>query len=187
MFVCHLMIDCCQDSQHSWTQDQFDDLISAIDNDGDGRIDFEEFANFYIDMEGRKKWDEMRKEIEDNLPSSPCTLTLIGRIKAGVDVRNVNLNTLFQQFNGGGHPKAASATTKLDNENEAKAVLQRLVDELVEASLAKQLTLKDFMQSPVLSAKPSMTEKQIEDLFIRYDVRALPVVDDDNQVCMMFE
>jgi len=164
------------------SQDQFDDLISAIDDDGDGRIDFEEFANFYIDMEGRKKWDEMKKEIDNNLPSSPCTLTLIGRIKAGVDVRNVNLNTLFQQFNGGGHPKAASATTKLDNENEAKTVLQRLVDELVEASLAKQLTLKDFMQSPVLSAKPSMTEKQIEDLFIRYDVRALPVVDDDNQV-----
>ncbi len=38
------------------------------------------------------------------------------------------------------------------------------------------------MQSPVLSAKPSMTEKQVEDLFIRYDVRALPVVDDDNRV-----
>eukprot|EP00984_Skeletonema_dohrnii_P035325 scaffold34973_cov128-Skeletonema_dohrnii-CCMP3373.AAC.1 len=27
-----------------------------------------------------------------------------------------------------------------------------------------------------------MTEKQIEDLFIRYDVRALPVVDDNNEV-----
>ncbi len=38
------------------------------------------------------------------------------------------------------------------------------------------------MQSPVLSAKPSMTEKQVEDLFIRYDVRALPVVDDENRV-----
>ena len=27
-----------------------------------------------------------------------------------------------------------------------------------------------------------MTEKQVEDLFIRYDVRALPVVDDNNEV-----
>jgi CBS-domain-containing membrane protein len=48
--------------------------------------------------------------------------------------------------------------------------------------LEQQLTVGDFMQSPVLSAKPSMTEKQVEDLFIRYDVRALPVVDDDNRV-----
>ena len=38
------------------------------------------------------------------------------------------------------------------------------------------------MQSPVLSAKPTMTEKQVEDLFIRYDVRALPVVNDNNEV-----
>jgi CBS-domain-containing membrane protein len=57
-----------------------------------------------------------------------------------------------------------------------------LVDELIDASLEQQLTVGDFMQSPVLSAKPSMTEKQVEDLFIRYDVRALPVVDDDNRV-----
>jgi len=33
-----------------------------------------------------------------------------------------------------------------------------------------------------LSAKPTMTEKQVEDLFVRYDVRALPVVDDNNDV-----
>ena len=40
----------------------------------------------------------------------------------------------------------------------------------------------DFMTAPVLSAKPHMTEKQVEDLFTRYDVRALPVVDDQNEV-----
>lgn len=27
-----------------------------------------------------------------------------------------------------------------------------------------------------------MTERQVEDLFTRYDVRALPVVDDNNEV-----
>ena len=32
------------------------------------------------------------------------------------------------------------------------------------------------------SAQPTMTEKQVEDLFVRYDVRALPVVDDNNDV-----
>lgn len=133
-------------------------------------------------MEEQRKWETMRAEIEGKLPGVPSTMTIIGRVKAGVNVRNVNLNKLFQQFNGGGHPKAASATAKLDDESEAKTVLQGLVDELIDASLEQQLTVGDFMQSPVLSARPTMTEKQVEDLFIRYDVRALPVVDDDNEV-----
>jgi hypothetical protein len=38
------------------------------------------------------------------------------------------------------------------------------------------------MTAPVLAATPTMTEKQVEDLFIRYDVRALPVVDAENNV-----
>jgi len=164
------------------TEENFDSLIASIDTDGDGKIAFEEFVNFYTDMEERKKWDSIRAEMEEKLPGTPSTMTIIGRVKAGVNVRNVNLNRLFQQFNGGGHPKAASATAKLDNESEAEAVLQGLVDELIETSLDQQLRVGDFMQSPVLSAKPTMTEKQIEDLFIRYDVRALPVVDDDNEV-----
>lgn len=164
------------------TEENFNSLISAIDTNGDGKIDFEEFVYFYTDMEERKKWDSIRAEMEGRLPGTPSTMTIIGRVKAGVNVRNVNLNQLFQQFNGGGHPKAASATAKLDDESEANALLQGLVDELIETSLDHQLTVGDFMQSPVLSAKPTMTEKQIEDLFIRYDVRALPVVDDNNEV-----
>lgn len=164
------------------TEENFNSLISAIDTNGDGKIDFEEFVYFYTDMEERKKWDSIRAEMEGRLPGTPSTMTIIGRVKAGVNVRNVNLNQLFQQFNGGGHPKAASATAKLDDESEANALLQGLVDELIETSLDHQLTVGEFMQSPVLSAKPTMTEKQIEDLFIRYDVRALPVVDDNNEV-----
>eukprot|EP00986_Skeletonema_menzelii_P009930 scaffold4643_cov174-Skeletonema_menzelii.AAC.2 len=164
------------------SEENFNSLIASIDTDGDGKIDFEEFVNFYTSMEERKKWESIRAEMEGRLPGTPSTMTIIGRVKAGVNVRNVNLNRLFQQFNGGGHPKAASATAKLEDESEAEKVLQGLVDELIETSLDQQLRVGDFMQSPVLSAKPTMTEKQIEDLFIRYDVRALPVVDDNNEV-----
>ena len=124
-------------------------------------------------MEEQRKWDALLAEMEGKLPGTPSTMTIVGRVKAGVNVRNVNLNNLFQH---------ALATAKLDDESEAKKVLQGLVDELIDASLEQQLTVGDFMQSPVLSEKPTMTEKQVEDLFIRYDVRALTVVDDDNQV-----
>jgi tRNA nucleotidyltransferase (CCA-adding enzyme) len=133
-------------------------------------------------MEERTKLEEIGAESEGKGAKPPQTMTIIGRVKAGVNVRNVNLNKLFQQFTGGGHPKAASATAKVADEGEARKVLQRLVDELIETGLTEQLTVGEFMQSPVLSAKPTMTEKQVEDLFLRYDVRALPVVNDNNEV-----
>jgi CBS-domain-containing membrane protein len=38
------------------------------------------------------------------------------------------------------------------------------------------------MTAPVLSVQPEMTEHQVEDLFTRYDVRALPVVNEENDV-----
>jgi nanoRNase/pAp phosphatase (c-di-AMP/oligoRNAs hydrolase) len=161
-------------------QANFDLLYKSMDVDSNGKIDFEEFVSFYSDMEKQEQLDSLRAAADSK--GKPMVMTIIGRVKAGVNVRNVNLNTLFQKFNGGGHPKAASATAKLENESDAKKVLQGLVDELIDASLEQQLTVGDFMQSPVLSAKPSMTEKQVEDLFMRYDVRALPVVDDDNCV-----
>jgi len=164
------------------SQDNFDTVIDSIDENGDGHISFEEFVRFYTEMEEQNKWDKIKADIEGSFTKTPSTMTIIGRVKAGVNVRNVNLNKLFQKFNGGGHPKAASATVKLEDESEAATVLNELVEELIETGLTEQLTVGDFMQSPVLSAKPTMTEKQVEDLFIRYDVRALPVVDDDNKV-----
>jgi CBS-domain-containing membrane protein len=83
---------------------------------------------------------------------------------------------------GGGHAKAASTTVRLTDENQAEVILQNLVDELISTSLLKQPPVGDFMTAPVLSAKPEMTEKEVDYLFNRFDVRALPVVDDNNNV-----
>jgi tRNA nucleotidyltransferase (CCA-adding enzyme) len=97
-------------------------------------------------------------------------------------MKAVKLGKLLEKYGGGGHPKAASATVRLDDESEAAGILSGLVDELIETSLHAQPTVGEFMTSPVLSVKPDMTEKQVEDLFTRYDVRALPVVNEDNDV-----
>ncbi len=150
--------------------------MEIMDTDGDGRIDFDEFVAF------SEKAEEMQKEQEKRTGRKATTMIVIGRVKAGVNMKDVNLNNLFQQYGGGGHAKAASCTIKLGDESEAGETLQGLVDELIETSLMQQQTVGDFMTSPVLSAKPTMNEKQVEDLFIRYDVRALPVVDDNNDV-----
>lgn len=157
-------------------EEAVEQIMQAIDSDGNGRIDFEEFVAFFHDAENRVK------EQESTMGKKPSTMIIIGRAKAGVSLKSVRLNHLLERFGGGGHPKAASATVRLTDESEAEAILQSLVDEVIEDSLSQQPCVGDFMTAPVLSAKPHMTEKQVEDLFTRYDVRALPVVDDDNEV-----
>ena len=147
-----------------------------MDTDGNGKIDFEEFVAFADQTEEQQR----TKDNESGKKSS--NMIVIGRVKAGISVKSVNLNNLFEQFGGGGHAKAASTTIRLTDESQAEVILQNLVDELITTSLLTQPPVGDFMTAPVLSAKPEMTEKEVEYLFNRFDVRALPVVDDDNNV-----
>ena len=154
------------------------ELMGKIDSDGDGRVDFDEFVSFCDNIEELQRIEKLNSDKS----RSTSTMIVIGRVKAGINMKDVNLNRLFQQFGGGGHAKAASCTIRLDDESEAGSILQGLVDEIIEGSLMQQPSVGDFMTSPVLSAKPEMTEKQVEDLFTRYDVRALPVVDEHNDV-----
>lgn len=158
------------------SEESVDEVMAAIDTDEDGRIDFEEFVAFSEDAERRQK------EQDKLMGHKASTMIIIGRVKAGVNMKSVRLNKLFEPFGGGGHPKAASATVRLNDESEAEGIMQGIVDELIETSLLRQPTVGEFMTAPVLSAKPHMTEKQVEDLFTRYDVRALPVIDDNNDV-----
>jgi len=157
-------------------EDSLDKLMKTMDTNGDGRIDFEEFLAFSEEVENKQS------EQEQLTGRRQSTMIIIGRVKAGINTKDVNLNTLFQQFGGGGHAKAASATVRLGDESDAGDILEGIVAEMIDISLVKQPTAGDFMTSPVLSAKATMTEKHVEDLFIRYDVRSLPVVDDDNNV-----
>ena len=154
------------------TESTVDALLNQIDLDGDGRIDFDEFVSFSKDAERRQQSTDKK----------PSTMIIIGRAKSGVNMKAVKLNRLMEPFGGGGHAKAASCTVRLDDESEAEGVLQQVVDELLSTSLTSQPCVGDFMTSPVLSASPHMTEKQVEDLFRQHDVRALPVVDHDNEV-----
>jgi CBS domain-containing protein len=158
------------------SEESVDEVMKYIDTDGDGKVDFEEFVAFAEDAE------ERQKEKDKLAGRQASTMIIIGRVKAGVNMKSVRLNKLFEPFGGGGHAKAASATVRLSDESEAEGILQGIVDTLIETSLMQQPTVGEFMTAPVLSAKPHMTEKQVEDLFTRYDVRALPVIDDNNDV-----
>jgi len=151
-------------------------VFNQIDTDGNGKIDFEEFVAF------AEITEDEQKSLDQAEGKNSSNMIVIGRVKAGINVKSVNLNSLFEQYGGGGHAKAASTTVRLTDDSQAEVVLQNMVDELISTSLLKQPPVGDFMTAPVMSAQPTMTEKEVEYLFNRYDVRALPVVDEDNNV-----
>lgn len=171
-------------------------LMKSIDTNLDGLVDFEEFSVFANTVKSSllvKQQNQLPHQGGDpqtpsgegqtNPPNSPSsTLIIIGRAKPGVNTKFIKLGKLLEKYGGGGHPKAASATVRLEHESDASAIMSDIVEELIETSLQEQSTVGDFMTSPVLSVKSDMSENQVEDLFNRYDVRALPVVNDDNEV-----
>jgi nanoRNase/pAp phosphatase (c-di-AMP/oligoRNAs hydrolase) len=122
--------------------DATDLIIKAIDTDGNGKIDFEEFVAFATESEKRQK------ERNIQMGRKGTTMIIIGRAKAGVNVKAVKLNKLLEQFGGGGHAKAASATVRLNDESEAEGILQALVNELIETNLQAQPTVGEFVRQP---------------------------------------
>lgn len=177
------------------TEDTILGLMESIDTNKDNVIDFDEFIAFADGVQASAMKDnaesDNNQEEQKSLPPSASskstpslssTLIIIGRAKPGVNMKSVKLGKLLEKYGGGGHPKAASATVRLNDEFEAAGIMSDLVDELIETSLQEQSTVGDFMTSPVLSVKSDMSENQVEDFFTRYDVRALPVVNEENEV-----
>lgn len=118
--------------------DTVQQVMKRIDLDGDGRIDFEEFVKFATEAEDAQRQKNAEKG---------TTMILIGRVRAGINVRNVKLNTIMERFGGGGHAKAASATVRLNDESEAEGILQDFVDEIVDTSLRNQPIVRDFVST----------------------------------------
>jgi tRNA nucleotidyltransferase (CCA-adding enzyme) len=108
-------------------------------------------------------------EVQSESENEKNRLTIIGRSQ----IRNVNLNELFQPLGGGGHSQAASLSLRGVNSQE---ILQRLVEQL-KTQIPHPLTARDLMSSPVRSIRPETSIDEAQRILLRYGHSGLCVVD----------
>jgi len=117
-------------------------------------------------------------------------VSLIGRANADLDC--VNLSTILKGLNGGGHPKAAATSFRMDRldrfpDEEFKAVdsVEQLCEALVERLCNTQIPpvkqASDVMTpvSELVACRPTTTVSECLELLTRYGFHMLPVLNDD--------
>lgn len=99
---------------------------------------------------------------------------LVGRCA----LKEVNCKEIIEQFGGGGHPAAASATIKGQTVDEVADRLLELINEMVRP----HLTVQDIMSSPVKMVFPETTIEEAGKIMLRYGHTGLPVIKDGKLV-----
>ena len=120
-------------------------------------------------------------------------VSIIGRAKP---VKSVDLSTVLKNsLKGGGHPKAASAAFRMDQElpgsntsgdqietarqeGSVEGILDALVRQIVTTQIPPQKTARDVMRkaSRVISCPPDMTMGALGELLDKNDHRSCPVI-----------
>lgn len=104
---------------------------------------------------------------------------LVARSKAP----EVDVGLICASFGGGGHAYAASASIKDRTISQVKDELFALLY----SHINPQLSVRDFMSAPVVRVEASQTVAQAAEVMVRYGLKALPVMEYDEQVCGIIE
>ncbi|MGQ9637326.1 MAG: CBS domain-containing protein [Thermodesulfobacteriota bacterium] len=99
---------------------------------------------------------------------------LIGRSR----IEEVNVSEVASEFGGGGHPTAASATIKGMTLMEAHNRLLKILRETVRP---KKIA-RDMMSYPMKTIGPDLTLEEAKEIFIRYPIDILPVMEGERVV-----
>ncbi|NLW81532.1 MAG: CBS domain-containing protein [Desulfovibrionales bacterium] len=105
-------------------------------------------------------------------------IQLVARSK----VPEVDVGMVCSSFGGGGHPYAASASIKDRTISQVKDELFALLY----SHINPQLSVREYMSSPVVRIKASQSLAEAAEIMIRYGLKALPVVE-DGQACGIIE
>jgi tRNA nucleotidyltransferase (CCA-adding enzyme) len=93
-------------------------------------------------------------------------------------IQEVNVGEVLHEFGGGGHATAASATVR---ELTVIQVLEKL-DEVLRTRINPMRSARDIMSAPVKVMPAAATIGEARDLLTRYNVNAMPVVEDGRMV-----
>ncbi len=101
---------------------------------------------------------------------------IIGRSSAP----EINVNTILQQFGGGGHPGAGSATIA-DTRMTAVEIKQKIIAALHEVQRGGAL-VADMMSFPVTAVRPDTPMTEVQHIMERGKIRGVVVEDQDRLV-----
>jgi len=101
-------------------------------------------------------------------------VSLIGRSR----IDSTDLNQLFQEIGGGGHPKAASAQLK---DVSADNILPQLVRDFKQ-QIPQPPTARELMSSPVRTIRPETSIAAAHRILLRYGHSGLSVVNEDDKL-----
>lgn len=90
-------------------------------------------------------------------------------------IPDVNVGEIAAYFGGGGHATAASATIKDLTLIQAE---DRLF-ELLQSNIKPAVTARTLMSSPVITISANATLAQAEEVMVRYNINAMPVLEGD--------
>jgi len=110
----------------------------------------------------------------ENLDALFCVVKMEDRVLmvARSRVDEVDVGAIAYEFEGGGHPTAASATVR---EMDVDQVVDRLV-EILKKTVHPVRLARDIMTHPVITIKDTSTVKESGDAMTRYSVNVLPVL-----------
>lgn len=90
-------------------------------------------------------------------------------------VPELDVGKLAQEFGGGGHPAAASATIK---EASLEIVAEKIVD-ILSKCVRPGKTAADILTSPVITIQADSSIKEAEDMMTKFGVNVLPIIHDE--------
>ncbi|MDY6805246.1 MAG: CBS domain-containing protein [Cyanobacteriota bacterium] len=106
---------------------------------------------------------------EISQPGEETRLTIVGRSA----IEKTNLNGIFKPLGGGGHPRAASVTTKT---TEPRTLLAEAIARLCQ-QIPQPPTARELMSSPVRTIPPETSVGEAHRILLRYGHSGLSVVD----------
>ncbi|KAL1507574.1 hypothetical protein AB1Y20_007194 [Prymnesium parvum] len=133
-----------------------------------------ELANFDVVLMGVVHQNTKRKEF----------LSLIGR--CSTRALTVDLNRVMKAYGGGGHQMAAAASVALQDGEDARDVLDAVV-ESVKAQVPEQVCASDVMSKSVAVVSPEDTMEHALLLMQRIQRKGLPVADGKGKLMGMLK